>query len=243
MKRCIIVNLEPDSLDRPEEPMVKMFKMLITSLRCYGGKHKDIPVFGVNFSSQDFKKEDKIFFKKNNVEIITNHSFLFLTSNSPLVIGRHLAPIVLGSEKLKEYDELIYLDVDVLILNEPIFHEKLSSSIVTDQIAFDYLSWEKNYAKYNEIHKRLKHHSPYRNYYSQWIGNINQYNFNIYEKIFHRIIEEKELHNNIFPRWGSVIMNEIIFEEKIQVLHPKTMSGIMPYRDTWDEESSIIHYD
>lgn len=93
-----------------------MSKLLISSLREFGGKFSDVPIFSYQ-PRKNFKisQETIAFFEKNNVEYVElelNKYFCdYPFANKPLACSHR--------EKNTKAEILIFLDSDVLFLNEP----------------------------------------------------------------------------------------------------------------------------
>ena len=227
-----------------------MSKMFLTSLRIFGGAHKDTDVYIGVFSDNSPSEADLRFLSKRGaiVDVVSDYSELTSDdSNEGLVIGRHLACHYYGHKLLGQYDELIYIDVDVLILNEPRFPQAIRPGILTDIISLDYLEWERFYAKYDEvgqaISKDLGEKVQYQNYYSQWMGNVNKLNLHFYDLLIQKMYLCTSLHSNENNRWGTSMMNWLLEETGTEIIPISEYSGVMPYRDAWDSDSAIIHYD
>ena len=93
-----------------------MSKLLIATLREFGGQFRDIPVFSYQ-PRKDFKvsQETIAFFEKNNVEYVDielNKDFCDYTFANKLLASSH-------REENTNAEILIFLDSDVLFLNEP----------------------------------------------------------------------------------------------------------------------------
>ena len=91
-------------------------KCLVTSIREFGGKYKDIPIISYK-PRKDFKisGDTKKFFEQNNVELVDlelNKEFCnYPLANKPIVCAHH--------ESGTSADILIFLDSDVFFINEP----------------------------------------------------------------------------------------------------------------------------
>ncbi len=104
-----------------------MSKLLIASLREFGGRFRDVPIFSYQPRKKFKISSDTIsFFEKNNVEYIDielNQKFpKYPLANKPLACAHR--------EMHTDADTLVFLDTDVFFLNEPSEFIKFESADV-----------------------------------------------------------------------------------------------------------------
>jgi len=105
----------------------KYSQLLVASLRKYGGKYKDLPVF--SFEPRKYRQiseETKMFFEHNNVihnSVEINKKYAnYPLANKPLVCA--------FAESTLNFKNLLFLDSDVVFINEPSFFSEITSSDV-----------------------------------------------------------------------------------------------------------------
>ena len=232
--------------------ILELAKMFVRSLRSFGGKHKDIPIYVGVVSVEKFSLKDLLFFNKENckVDYIRDYDDIISSREQKgLMIGRHLVCHYYGKKLLKDYDELIYLDVDVFVSNEPNFPDKVPDGIMMDVVPSAYLEWEKFHVQHDIISDIIAEELGYRTYpsgyHAPWMTNITSSNLFIYDEVIKKMRKTKKLQQNNHCQWGIQILNWVLEENKhkIKIFSPTRYSGILPFNTHWDETSSILHYD
>jgi hypothetical protein len=105
----IVINTEGGKLEN-------MSKLLVQSLRTFGGDLKDLPIYSYQpRKANSISEETRSFFAQNNVEhfdIELNKNYLdYPLANKPLACAYH--------ENRSKADVIIFLDSDMLFLREP----------------------------------------------------------------------------------------------------------------------------
>ena len=238
LKRAFIISVEEDKHGglQTSGQVVDMAQILVRSLRTFGGKHKYTDVYIGCFSPFTLDQKDKDFFEKEGCfyeESDCYSSIVGQTKKAGLNISRQLVCHYFGNKLLGKYDELIYLDVDIVILNEPSFPETVPDGILTDLIPQRYMYWEEAHVNFKQIEesvsKAIGEPVQRTKFYAPWITNVNRKNIHIHNEVLEVMERCPSLFDNTHSRWGAVIFSWILEKRKVQMISPLDYSGTMPY--------------
>lgn len=222
-----------------------MTMLAIASIRM---QDKNIPIYCAVFTSRKLPLRTRKYLRLMKVNLEQVLDYRYLTSDmesDEAVFSRHLCCYHYGQKLLHKYDQLMYVDVDVLCLNPIQFTE--NKGIIIDTIPPSFLITDIAEGKYNEIESAMideGYDILDGKYHSMWITQVNKENLFIWETWFELFKKMNIFKNNYYTRAESILMNQIIHRSGIEVIDPIEINASIPtVDDGFEANHTWCHYD